>query len=244
MRKWLLIALVVLLSGCGLLTSPEPTPTTTPRPTVTPTPEPRYYPTADPQTTKAVLEQVYKPYQAYYLEATSPVDGTVYSTFSLTVVSSGKTDVFKTGDWRLDVVWVYERNSNPKPAFYPLVVGVEGKDGYTPYYTRYTGDRDRGSYLRYLDERSILERGRLLFPGIESVKGGYVSLWGIDWKACGEDEFCRLGQYIQEQYGLDDEVTHQIMGAFPIPEGWVLAWMWDAATDENTLPEYQKINLP
>lgn len=243
MRKLTLMIVSLLLVGCGLMSTPTPSPT--PRPTATPTQEPRYYPTVDPQTAKAVLEQVPKPFQGYYSEVTSPIDGTVYSAFSLTVVSSGKIEVLKVGDWSLDVVWIYERNANPRPAFYPLVVGVEDKDGYTPYYTRYAGESSRDSYLKFLEERSILERGRLLFPGIESVKGGYVSLYGgIDWESCGGDTFCRLGQYMQEKFMLDEKVTHQIMGAFPIPEGWVLAWRWDAATEENTDPQFMKINLP
>ncbi len=243
MRKLTLLLVSLLLAGCGLMATPTPTPT--PRPTATPTPEPRYYPTVDSQTSKAVLEQVPKPFKRYYSEVTSPIDGTVYSAFSLTVVSSGKIESLKAGDWNLDVVWVYERNGNPRPAFYPLVVGVEDKDGYTPYYTRYAGESNRDSYLKFLEERSILERGRLLFPGIQSVKGGYVNLYEeIDWQACGEDVFCRLGRYMEERYGLDDEVTHQIMGAFSIPEGWALAWMWDAATEENADPQFMKINLP
>lgn len=191
-----------------------------------------------------ILEQVPKPFKGYYDEVTS-LDGTVYSVFSLTVVSSGKIESLKAGDWNLDVVWVYERNGSPRPAFYPLVVGVEDKDGYTPYYTRYAGESNRDSYLKFLEERSILERGRLLFPGISSVKGGYVSLYGgIDWESCGGDTFCRLGQYMQDKFELDDEVTHQIMGAFPIPEGWALAWMWDAATEDNADPQFMKIDLP
>ncbi len=243
MRKLVLLLVSLLLVGCGLRSTPTPSPT--PRPTMTPTPEPRYYPTPDYETSKMILEQVPKPFKGYYSEITSPIDGTVYSAFSLTVVSSGKIESLRAGDWSLDVVWVYERNGSPRPAFYPLVVGVEDKDRYTPYYTRYLGEHNRNSYLKYLGEHAILERGRLLFPGIESVKGGYVSLYGgIDWQSCGEGTFCRLGQYMQEKFGLDDDVTHQIMGAFPIPEGWALAWMWDAATEENADPQFMKINLP
>lgn len=49
---------------------------------------------------------------------------------------------------------------------------------------------------------------------------------------------------MQDTYKRDYKVINRVMGWEAIPEGWALAWMWDAATDENALPEDQKINLP
>ena len=141
----------------------------------------------------------------------------------------------------MGIVWVYQRNATA--SLYPVVVGVQDKDKYVPYYVRYTGQPSRDEYLTYLEKHGILDRGRLLFPLVE---GNFID-WrtDIDWKACGQTLFCQLGWYMQETYRLDHDVLIGAVGVnSPIPEGWVLAWMWDAATDENTLPEYQKINLP
>ena len=235
MRKLLFVVLALLLAGCGLVATP--TPNSTPRPTVTPTPEPRYYPTADPQIVQELRYRVQEP-KGYYHEFTTP-EGKTIRYFSLMVVSTGETGRLQAGDFTLDILWVYERNRIV--AQYPLVVGVQDGDAYVPYYVGYAGTPERQTYLDYLQQNEILERGRRIFP---SVSGDYISRSGIDWQSCGEDTFCRLGRYMQQTYSLDNKVINRVMGWNAIPEGWALAWMWDAATDDNTLPEYQKVNLP
>lgn len=237
MRK-LLFLFVFLLTGCGLMATPAPT--RTPRPTATPTEAPRYYPTLDASMQQELLYRVPKP-KVYYRKVSLP-DGTKYEMFSLMVISSGKTDTLKAGKYDLDVVWVYERNLHA--AYYPLVVGVWDGETYTPYYLAYTGDPDRQAYLAYLEEQGVLERGRKLFPSVSDQSGGYVSLSKrIEWERCGDDTYCELGKYMQDTYGVDNWVTDQLMGLYPIPEGWALAWMWDAAM-ENFLPNERIVDLP
>lgn len=238
MRKRLFLLIALLLTGCGF--GAKPTPTPTPRPTATPTPAPRYYPTLSVEDQNHLRQAIPRFEDGYFDEVTSP-DGVVYKLVSLTVISTGKEDVIKAGTFDLDVVWVFEHAVGV--AYYPLVVGVWDGHDYIPYYSRYTGKRNRDDYLAYLHDKGVLERGRYLYPG---VVGDFVDPYkGIDWLACGDDTFCRLGRYMQETYGMDEKVTHQLMGIDPIPEGWALAWMWDAATDENTDPSAdQKVNLP
>jgi len=239
MRKRLFLLIALLLTGCGF--GAKPTPTPTPRPTATPTPAPRYYPTVLPQTSQEILSRVPKP-KAYYRKLDLP-DGQTYELFSLKVISSGKTDTIKAGQYELDVVWVYERSA-AGVAQYPLVVGAWDGETYVPYYVGYAGEANRDAYLAYLAERKILERGRYLYPSVGDISGGYVSLYeGIDWTRCGDALYCELGRYMQETYGMDERVTHQLMGLDPIPEGWALAWMWDAATEENSDPAFIKIDL-
>ncbi len=238
MRKWILLIVSLLLVGCGLKATPTPSPT--PRPTATPTEAPRYYPTLEASMKQELLYRVSKP-RAYYQAVNAP-DGTKYESFGFMVISSGKVETLKAGKYDLDIVWVYERNLNA--AYYPLVVGVWDGEAYTPYYTRYTGEKERTAYIAYLDSSGILDRGRILYPTIGAKKGGYVSMYKIEWDKCGDSTYCRLGKYMQDTYGLDNHVIGQFMGLYPIPEGWALAWMWDAATEENSDPEYIKIDLP
>lgn len=240
MRKTIVFMLaLVLLAGCSLRATP--TPTAAPRPTPTPTEEVRYYPKPDAGLRQELLYRVPKP-NPYYKEVTAP-DGTKYETFGLMVVSSGKTETFKAGNYDLDVVWVYERNLDA--AYYPLVVGVWDGETYTPYYTRYEGEYSRDAFLNYLHSQGILDRGRILYPTIGSKKNGYVSLHKqIEWDRCGDSTYCRLGKYMQETYQMDRKVIGQYAGLDPIPEGWALAWMWDAATEENTDPAFIKVDLP
>jgi len=243
MRKRLLTLILfsLVLAGCGLFGRAEPTPTRIPRPTATPTEAPRYYPTVDASTRQELLYRVPKP-KNYYSEVVAP-DGTKYDTFGIMVISSGKVGTLKAGPYELDVVWVYERNLDV--AYYPLVIGVWDGKAYTPYYTRYAGEPDRQAYLAYLEEKGILERGRRLFPSIADQSGGYVGLLKrIEWDRCGDSTYCLLGKYMQDTYGLDDEVVYQLMGLYPIPEGWALAWRWGAATEENADPSFIKIDLP
>ncbi|WP_322508706.1 hypothetical protein [Anaerolinea sp.] len=235
MRKLVILLVSLLLAGCGLV--PTPTPSPTPRPTVTPTQAPRYYPTVDPQTSQEIRYRVQEP-KDYYHESLAP-DGTIIKFFSLMVISSGKTGVMQAGDFVLDVLWVYERNRIATQ--YPLIIAVQEGKTYTPYYVGYSGDIDRQTYLEYLEQNGILDRGRKIFP---SVSGDFVNRSGIDWQACGDSTFCRLGQYLQETYDLDYRLINRVMGWNAIPEGWALAWMWDAATEENSDPQFMKINLP
>ncbi len=234
MRKLILLLLFFLVAGCSF----KPAPAVTPIPTVTPTPAARYYPTADPQTAQALLSQVEIP-KDYYHEKKLP-DGTKIQYFFLEVISSGEITTMSAGDFVLDVVWVYERNRTV--AYYPLVVGAQEGETYTPYYMGYAGAAKRQEYLDFLQNNDILGRGRRIYP---SITGDYVSRGGIDWQGCGESVFCRLGKYMQDTYALDHQVELGIVGVnAPIPEGWALAFLWDAATNDNALPEYQKINLP
>lgn len=239
MRKTIVFMLaLVLLAGCSLRATPAPT--ATPRPTPTPTEEMRFYPKPDASLRQELLYRVPKP-NPYYKEVTAP-DGRKYELFGLMVISSGKTETFKAGNYDLDVVWVYERNLDA--AYYPLVVGVWDGETYTPYYAGYTGAPERQAYLMFLEEKGILERGRKLFPSVADKSGGYVSLHKqIEWDRCGDSTYCRLGKYMQETYQMDRKVIGQYAGLDPIPEGWALAWMWDAAM-ENYLPSEQKIDLP
>ncbi len=239
MRKWLFLLIALLLAGCGLGRTPTPSPT--PRPTVTPTPAPRYYPTLDASMRQELLYRIQKP-KIYYREITDP-DGTKYELFGLMVISSGKTDTIQVDKYDVDVVWVYERNLGA--TYYPLVIGVQDGQSYTPYYFGYDGEPNRQAYLAYLEEHGILERGRKLFPTVSDQSGGYVSLYKkIEWDKCGDSTYCRLGKYMQDTYGLDGKVIGQSIGLDPIPEGWVLAWMWDAATEENSDPAFIKVDLP
>jgi hypothetical protein len=239
-RTVLVLITLVVLAGCGVF-RPEPTPTNVPRPTATPTAAPRYYPTLDASTRQELLYRVPKP-KNYFREVVLP-DGAKYEMFGLMVVSSGKVDTLKAGPYDLDVVWVYERNQDT--AYYPLVIGVWDGKTYTPYYVGYAGEKDRTAYLAYLKDKGILERGRKLFPSITDQSGGYVGLLKrIDWEQCGDNTYCLLGKYMQDTYGLDDEMVYQLMGLYPIPEGWALAWRWGAATEENSDPSFIKIDLP
>jgi hypothetical protein len=233
MRKLILLFLAFLLAGCSLSATPTPTPI----PTATPTPAARYYPTADPQTAQ-LLRSLPEP-SDYYVELSPPGSQKVFKAFTLMVISSGETATMSAGDFVLDVLWVYERNRTV--AYYPLVVGVQEGDTYTPYYMGYAGTAGRQEYLEFLQNNDILARGRKIFPFVE---GDYVSRAGIDWQECGEDVVCRLGRHMQETYALDHQMQLGIVGVSPIPEGWVLAFLWDAATATNTLPGEEKITLP
>ena len=227
------------LAGCGMFSTPAPTPI--PHPTETPTQAPRYYPTLDASMRQEWLYRIPKP-KTYYQKITLP-DGTDYESFGLMVISSGKMDTLAAGKYDLDVVWVYERSLNA--AYYPLVVGVWDGEIYTPYYVGYQGEPERQTYLAFLEEQGVLERGRKLFPSVSDESGGYVSLYSkIEWERCGDSVYCQLGKYMQDTYGLDSRVTGQFMGTDPIPEGWALAWMWDAATEENSDPCCIMIDLP
>jgi hypothetical protein len=162
--------------------------------------------------------------------------------FVAMTVSTGEIEQMTAGKWVLDVLWVYERNADT--VFYPLVLGVQDGDSYTPYLFPAYDDfpKEREAYFRYLEENGILEAGRLIFP---RVQGDFVHRTGIDWEGCGEGTFCQVGRYMQGNYGLDRAVELGIVGVnYPIPEGWALAWYWIPATDRNSLPESQKINLP
>lgn len=238
MRKLTLLLVSLLLAGCGLMATPTQTPT--PRPTATPTPELRYYPMAEKDVVVSLIKQIPKEWVSRSYEEIPIADG-VIKRFVLIAVSTGRLEQIQINDWLVDVVWIYHRNATA--SLYPLVVGVQEGESYSPYYVRYTGQFERDEYLAYLKEHGILDKGRLLFP---SVKGDFVDRkTDIDWQACGETLFCRLGRYMEETYGLDHSVVSGGAGLnTPILEGWVLAWMWDAAIDENTLPKYQKVNLP
>ncbi len=232
--------IALLLAACtlvGCLAGPaEPMPT--PHPTATLTPAPRYYPTLDPSLRQELMYRIPKPEPYYHLDRLA--DGREYEAFRFEVVSSGQTSTLQAGQYTLDVVWVYERNA-VGAVQYPLVVGAWDGTAYTPYYTRFRRfhqpghTTERQSYLAYLEENEILARGRYLLPNIADRKGGFVSLYGlIDWQKCGETTFCQVGRYMQTTYQLDAAVVGQYLGLNPIPEGWALAWMWDAATTENT----------
>lgn len=217
--------LAILLTACGhAANTPIPLP-----PTLTPTPAPRYYPTVSPDVRQAMLYAMNKPFGSYYQEAVDE-NGKTHRFIMLTAVSSGETATTIVSDWTVDVAWVYERNA-AGVAYYPLVIGVQEGEQYQPYYTRYALSQ-REAYLAYLAEREILKRGRVLYA---SVAGNFVSPGEIDWRACGETLFCRLGRYMQERFGLDHLVIAQLAQQFP--EGWMLAWEWDAATEENTSPD-------
>ncbi len=238
MRK-LLFLFVLMLTGCGLMATP--TPTRTPRPTATPTETPRYYPTVEPDLRDYLLKQLTKdsfPHR-YYEESEG-------NYFVARTVSTGKTETIQIGNWTLDVLWVYERNASV--VLYPLVVGVSDGKRYTPYMLDYDGSSlderfaDRDKYFEYLTDNNIFERGRKFFP---RVQGDFVSRTGIDWEKCGDNTFCQLGKYMQDTYKLDESVTSGIVGInYPIPEGWVLAWRWIPATDVNSAPGFQKVDLP
>ena len=234
MRKLILLLLFFLVAGCSF----KPAPAVTPIPTVTPTPAARYYPTAEPQAAQELLRSLPEP-KDYYVELSPPGSQKVFKAFTLMVISSGKTDTLQAGDWTLDVVWVYERNR--AVAYYPLVVGAQEGETYTPYYLAYQGSPERQAYLDYLEQNGILERGRKIFP---SVEGEFVSRSGIDWLLCGRDVVCRLGKYMQDAYGLEKSLISRTAGWQSIPAGWTLAWEWDAATATNTLPGEEKIILP
>lgn len=238
MRKLVFLLVSLLLAGCGL--APTPTPRPTPRPTATPTPAPKYYPTPEKNIVVSLIQQIPKewvsqPYQEI------PTDDGVIKRFVIIAISTERLERMQIRDWQVDVVWVYQRGATA--SLYPLVVGVQSEDKYIPYYVRYTGQPVRDEYMLYLKKHGILDRGRLLFPFVE---GNFIDLrTDIDWDACGETLFCHLGKYMQETYRLDHDVLLGAVGAnTPIPDGWVLPWTWNAATDENTLPEYQKVNLP
>lgn len=237
MRKLtlLLVSLLLVLAGCSFMATPTPSPT--PRPTATPTPAPRYYPTVDTQTAQELRYRILEP-KDYYHESISP-DGTIIRFFSLMVISSGKTGVMQAGDFVLDILWVYERNRIATQ--YPLVLGVQQGNTYVPYYVGYSGDIERQTYLDYLEQNGILDRGRKIYP---SISGDFVSRSGVDWQTCGDSAFCRLGQYMQETYNLDYRLINRVMGWNAIPEGWALAWMWDAATEKNFDPMFTKVDIP
>ncbi len=237
MRKVTLLFVSLLLVGCGLMATPTPSPTSRPTATPTPTQTPKYYPTADPQTAQELRYRLQEP-GGYYHEVTAP-DGLQFKYFSLLVISSGEIGTLQIGNFALDILWVYERNRIV--AKYPLVLGVQEGNTYVPYYVGYSGTPERQTYLDYLQQHGILERGRKIFP---SISGSYVSRKGIEWQSCGKDVFCRLGRYMQDTYSQDYKVINRVMGWEVIPEGWALAWMWDAATDANSIPEAQKIDLP
>lgn len=234
MRK-LLLLFAFLLAGCSL----APTPTPAPVPTATPTPAARYYSKPGKDVVTSLMQQIPQNWVSQSYSELSTDDG-VIKEFVLTAVSTGALDKIQVQDWVIDVVWVYHRNASV--ALYPLIVGVQDGGNYIPYYFRYNGQPARDDYLTYLAEHGILERGRILSPFVRDFVDPKTD---IDWLACGSDTFCQVGRYMQETYNLDHAVVSGVIGVDnPIPEGWILAWKWDAATDENTLPEYQKVNLP
>lgn len=237
MRTLVFLLVSLLLAGCGRMAAPAPSPT--PRPTATPTLEPRYYPSAEKDVVVSLIRQIPKEWVSQTYQEI-PSDNGVIKRFVIVAASTGRLEQIQIRDWQVDVVWVYQRGATV--SLYPLVVGVQGKDEYVPYYVRYTGQPVRNKYLSYLEEHGILDRGRLLFPLVE---GNFIDRrTDIDWEACGETLYCQLGKYMQETYRLDHDVVLGAVGTSPIPEGWVLGWTWDAATDENTLREYQKVDLP
>lgn len=232
MRK-LILVVAFLLAGCSLSPTPPPTPT------VTPTPAARYYSKPSKDVIAALLQQIpQKSVSQSYFEI--PVDDGIIKEFDIIVVSTGALDQIQVRDWSVDVVWVYHRNASV--ALYPLIVGVQDGGNYIPYYFHYNGQPARDDYLTYLAEHGILERGRKLYPFVRDFVDPKTD---IDWLACGSDTFCQVGRYMQETYNLDHAVVSGVIGVDnPILAGWALAWNWVAATDENTLPEYQKVNLP
>ncbi|GAP07486.1 MULTISPECIES: hypothetical protein [Anaerolinea] len=236
MRKTIVFMLaLVLLAGCSLRATP--TPTAAPRPTPTPTEEVRYYPTVSPDIRTSLVNQL--PSDTFPSRYYEPPEGNYFVAMT---VSTGETGQMTAGKWTLDVLWVYERNASV--VFYPLVLGVWDGNTYTPYlfpaYDEFPTDRE--SYFRYLDDNRILERGRLIFP---RVQGDFVSRTGIDWQKCGESTFCQVGRFMQETYNLDRVVELGIVGVnYPIPEGWALAWYWIPSTEKNTMPGFDKVDLP
>lgn len=231
MRKmFALVLALIFLSGCAQHTASNATPVPTAE-------EIRYYPTVSPEIKESIIKQLPPGmFPKRYYEST---DGNYFVAMT---VSTGEIEQMTAGKWVLDVLWVYERNADT--VFYPLVLGVQDGDSYTPYLFPAYDDfpKEREAYFRYLKENGILEVGRLIFP---RVQGDFVHRTGIDWEGCGEGTFCQVGRYMQGNYGLDRAVELGIVGVnYPIPEGWALAWYWIPATDRNSLPESQKINLP
>lgn len=236
MRKTILLTLLlVFLAGCSFRATPAPT--ATPRSTSTPTEAVRYYPTVSPEIRTSLAKQL--PLETFPKRYYELPEGNYFVAMT---VSTGETGQMTVGKWTLDVLWVYERNTSV--VFYPIVVGVWDEDKYTPYlypaYDEFPVDRD--GYFGYLQENRILEKGRLIFP---RVQGEFVSRTGIDWKKCGDSTFCQVGCFMEEKYKLDHIVTSGIVGVNnPIPEGWALAWYWIPATEKNTMPGFEKVNLP
>jgi len=231
MRKTFALMLVLLLWGCAQYTASTPTPE------AGEAGETQYYPTVSPEIASTIIEQLPPSvFPKRYYESTNG------NYFVAMTVSTSRIEQMSAGKWMLDVLWVYERNAGT--ALYPLVLGVKDGDSYTPYLFPAYDDfpKERESYFRYLQENGILEAGRLIFP---RVQGDFVHRTGIDWVSCGESTFCLVGRYMQEKYNLDRAVELGIVGInYPIPKGWALAWYWIPATDRNSLPERQKINLP
>ena len=239
MRKSLIVfAFMFALAGCGMFSTPAPTPT--PPPTATPTQAPRYYPTPEEKIKISLIQQL--PKETFPKRYYEVPEGNYYVAMT---ISTGETGQMVVGDWTLDILWVYERNASV--VLYPIVVGVWDGKTYTPYlYHGYPGyneiPKERDVYLDYLQKHEIFDKGRLIFP---RVQGDFVSRTGIDWQQCGENTFCRLGQYIEDKYHLDRLVEMGIVGVnTPIPEGWVLAWYWIPSTEVNTLPGFEKVELP
>lgn len=232
----LLCILLALLFVVGCAPAHAPSISIPATPTLTATPAAGYYAPVDADTAQALRASLPIPGD-YYVEIAPPGQQVVRA-FALVVISSGEIGIMQAGDWRLDVVWVFERNR--AIARYPLVVGVQDRDAYLPYYLAYQGAPERVTYLGYLTRNGILDRGRKLFP---SVEGEFVSRAGIDWASCGADTACNLGKFMQA-YGMDKSLISGILGWRPIPDGWALAWKWDAATEANTLPGEEKIVLP
>jgi hypothetical protein len=232
MRKTFAITLaLMLLCGCAQYAD---TSNATPVPTAE---ETQYYPTPSPEIAESITQQLpAKIFPKRYYESPSG------NYFVAMTVSTARIGQMTAGKWVLDVLWVYERNAGV--SLYPLVLGVSDGNSYTPYLFPAYDDfpKERESYFRYLEENGILEAGRLIFP---RVQGNFVNRTGIDWERCGESTFCQVGRYMQEKYNLDRAVQLGIVGInYPIPKGWALAWYWIPATDRNSLPESQKINLP
>jgi hypothetical protein len=232
MRKTLALVLaLMLLWGCVQYAN---APTATPVPAAE---EIQYYPTVTPDIAETIIQQL--PSRIFPKRYYESPNGNYFVAMA---VSTARVERMKAGKWMLDVLWVYERNAGV--ALYPLILGVSDGDSYTPYLFPAYDDfpKEREAYFRYLEENFILEGGRLIFP---RVQGDFVHRTGIDWESCGESTFCQVGQYMQEKYNLDRAVELGIVGInYPIPKGWALAWYWIPATDKNSLPESQEIDLP
>jgi hypothetical protein len=227
-----LVLALMLLWGCAQYTDAS---TATPVPV---TEETQFYPTVSPEIAESIIKQL--PPGIFPKRYYETQNGNYFVAMT---VSTGKIEQMTAGKWVLDVLWVYERNAGV--VAYPLVLGVQDGDSYTPYLFPAYDDfpKEREAYFRYLEENGILEAGRLIFP---RVQGDFVHRTRIDWEGCRESTtFCQVGRYMQGNYGLDRAVELGIVGInYPIPKGWALAWYWIPATDRNSLPESQKINLP
>jgi len=184
---------------------------------------------------QAILSQSEKPVEGRYTEIDQ--EGRKVKVLSFGVFSSGRREKKRLAGFEVDLLWVYERNA-VGVVQYPLVLGVQEGESYTPFYV-YAEKRQRQAYLADLGESGLLERGHRLFP---VLSGEFVDRKGIDWGACGEAVFCRLGRSMQETYDMDALVINQLAGQ--IPQGWLLAWPWDAATAWNADPNFIQIDLP